>query len=61
MSDWYKCEKCQKEHATCPCVNDCCCEPDTYCPEHECPVDEFCEDCYWVKCNNCGRECGCNL
>jgi hypothetical protein len=45
----------------CPCGDTCCDNPDVDRLEHECPTDEFCEDCYASHCNNCHRTCWCDL
>jgi hypothetical protein len=34
-----------KMEYSCPCSKNCCAEPDTYNPEHECD-EHFCESCY---------------
>ncbi len=49
----------------CPCSNDCCNDPDLFCPEHDCPDrmgkddpnEDFCESCYILECRNCGSSC----
>ena len=39
----------------------CCDDPDPYCPPHTCEYKDFCEECFWEECRNCGSGCCCDL
>jgi hypothetical protein len=44
-----------------PCNGSCCDDPSVVTPEHECPPDAFCEECFGAECVNCGACCHCDL
>lgn len=46
----------------CPCSQDCCDDPDIVTPDHDCDeTADFCEDCCYSQCLNCGAQCGCEV
>ena len=48
----------------CPCssYNPCCNGTSgNFTPDHECPEDEICEQCYVCECIDCGSSCACDL
>jgi hypothetical protein len=51
---WHVCQGC-------PCVKECCDNPDTGGLVHGSCNDIFCEDCYAVECFNCGEICYCEV
>lgn len=49
-------------YGTCPSRDNCCDEPETFTPEHECDDETtVCEECYRLECENCGNWCYCEL